>query len=119
MQSNVIQVIYADMKSWADIGQSCRLAKILPIESADMYRVFENNAETRVYYGKMPTAHFVCKSCWSLAALLKVISNIFKYNLDYNGTSFILMVGDFEVSNKSAVDACYEMIIRLNELKML
>ena len=109
----------ATIKAYTDIDQSKKLAEILQLESADMYRVFENNAETRVYYGKMPTAHFVCKSCWSLAALLKVISNIFKYNLDYNGTSFILMVGDFEVSNKSAVDACYEMIIRLNELKML
>lgn len=107
------------MKSYTDIDQSKKLVEILQLESADMYRVFENNTETRVYYGKMPTAHFVCKSCWSLAALLKVISNIFKYNLDYNGTSFILMVGDFEVSNKSAVDACYEMIIRLHEMNLL
>ena len=107
------------IKSYTDLEQSKKLAEILPLESADMYRVFENNAETRVYYGKMPTAHFVCKPCWSLAALFKIISNIFKYNLDYNGISFILTVGDFEVSNKAAVDACCEMIEKLHELNLL
>ena len=57
--------------------------------------------------------------CWSLAALLNIIGNIFKYSLDYNGISFILTVGDFEVTNKTAVDACYDMIVKLNELKLL
>ena len=53
-------------KSYTDIEQSKKLTKILPIKSADMYRIFENNAETRAYYGKIPTAYFDCEHCWSL-----------------------------------------------------
>lgn len=107
------------MKSYTDIEQSKVLAKILPIESADMF--FSGWAYPKELHLPTFSKTSIKDSipCWSLAALFKVISNIFKYNLDYNGTSFILMVGDFEVSNKTAVDACYEMIIRLNKLKML
>ena len=90
------------MKSYTDLEQSKKLAEILPIESADMYRVFENNAETRVYYGKMPTAYFVCKPCWSLAALLNILPKKYYPTLEDN-----------------LIDACYKMILNLHELKIL
>lgn len=109
------------IKSYTDIEQSKKLAEILPIESADMH--YDKHSLENYYcpiplIGKYSAIHDQIP-CWSLAALLKVIGNIFKYNLDYNGISFILTVGDFEVTNKTTVDACYEMILNLNELNLL
>ena len=108
-------------KICTSIEQSKKLAEILPIESADMYYTkdsLENYYCPIPLIGKYSAIHDQIP-CWSLAALLKVIGNIFKYNLDYNGISFILTVGDFEVTNKTTVDACYEMIVNLNEQKLL
>jgi len=132
------------MKAYTDIGQSKKLAEILPIESADMYRVFENNAETRVYHGKIPTAYFICKPCWSLAALLdrlkifttptafsvKVCVPLLRktnkgYSLTYAG-DYALMVNNgadivapIEIVAENPIDVCVEMILKLHELKML
>lgn len=120
------------IKSYTDISQSKKLAEILPLETADMYRVFENNAETRVYYGKMPTAYFVCKPCWSLAALLSLIPKRIKgYNvlrMDINEDNFAIWYDEIgfgvstklpDITNESAVDACVEMILKLHELNLL
>ena len=106
----------ATIKSFTDIQQSRKLAEILSFESADMCYPFpyEDGDKPLLEQGG-----FGSTSCWSLSALLKVIGNIFKYNLDYNGISFILTVGDFEVSNITAVDACYEMILELHKLNLL
>lgn len=125
----------ATIKSFTDLQQSKKLAEILPLESADMYRVFENNAEPRAFYGKPSTAYFVCEPCWSLAALLEQLP----YELcDDDGNSYYLSMnkdddmyqlfysdryGEFDDIEtdiyKYFVDACYEMIIRLNELNLL
>lgn len=78
----------ATIKSYTDIEQSKKLAEILPLESADMYRVFENNAETRVYYGNIPTAYFVCKPCWSLAALMNLLPSKFTEKGKYSETTY-------------------------------
>ena len=78
----------ATIKSYTDIEQSKKLAEILGTDSADMYRVFENNAETRVYYGKMPTAYFVCKPCWSLAALMNLLPSEFTEVGKYSKTTY-------------------------------
>ena len=105
------------MKSYTDLEQSHKLAKILPIESADMY------------YHPYP--------CWSLAALLDVLPNNENIStnlskggyristLEYTNSWFI----DYEdetdglnncvTSADNPVDACYEMILKLHELKML
>ena len=113
------------MKGFTDLDQSRKLAEFLPIESADMWyhghgspweSEREYDSDACPFHSMRPNWDI---PCWSLAALFKVISDIFKYNLDYNGTSFILMVGDFEVSNKAAVDACVEMIEKLHEQKLL
>ena len=115
------------MKSYTDIKQSKKLAEILPIESADMWYSYYGNPKynhTIAYEGEQ---WFLCQirnsshdiPAWSLAALLNVIGNIFKYSLDYNGASFTLIVGDFEITNETTVDACYRMILRLHELNLL
>ena len=120
------------MKSYTGIDQSKKLAKILPVESADMYRVFENNAETRVYYGKVPTAYFVCEPCWSLPALLSVLRTFTQptafsvkvsvpsltktengYKLTYTG-DYMPMI---ESIADNAIDCCVNMIIHLHSLK--
>jgi hypothetical protein len=96
----------ATIKAYTDLSQSNKLAEILPLESADMmYHSVENEygsgafvATSKIITNGFENDNFYIDDipCWSLAALLKVISNIFKYNLDYNGISFILTVGDFE-----------------------
>ena len=115
------------MKSYTDIEQSRKLAEILPIESADM-RIGN-------YVGKSGTVdgtniHYYPKGeiieAWSLAALLNVIpggqvnrmANSDKWEASsWNDSDFepAYYVEDYD----NPVDACYEMIIRLNELKML
>ena len=61
------------MKSYTDLEQSKKLAKILPLESADMHYVLtDSDQETyspglEKYYGVLPSI-----PCWSLAALLGV-----------------------------------------------
>ena len=132
------------MKAYTDIEQSKKLAEILPIESADMYRVFENNAETRVYHGKMPTAYFICKPCWSLAALLdrlkifttptafsvKVCVPLLRktnngYSLTYAGDYALMhnnsvdIAAPIEMVADNPIDVCVEMIIYLHELNLL
>lgn len=129
------------LKSYTDIKQSKKLAEILPIESADMRygyiapydysdRMFDGgydevpypkdflkrnpNFSENEYDGEFP--------CWSLSALLDVL----KYsslNQDVeNKWSITYWTGAYPKSEyffDNPVDACYEMIIRLNELKML
>jgi len=119
----------ATIKSYTDIEQSRKLAEILPLESADMYRVFENNAETRVYFGKTPTAYFVSKPCWSLAALLNVLSEIkpqvYTPILFPSEGKWILQFAEHghgnvcEVSCDNPVDACVAIIKKLHELNLL
>ena len=120
----------ATIKSFTDLSQSKTLSKILPLESADMYRVFENNAETRVYFGKTPTAYFVSKPCWSLAALLNILAKIASKIDDDGIANLSSFMGKWSVNMfdcpvevtgnyDNSVDACVEMIEKLHELKML
>lgn len=106
------------MKSYTDIEQSKKLAEILPIESADMfYR--DNGIDVKLMWEH--NAQKVTSPCWSLAALLGFIPN-YKLSSEHNyhtctaETSFgEETVGWFD----SPVDACYEMILKLKELKLL
>lgn len=122
-------------KSYTDIDQSRKLAEILPIESADMHYatwtildgafiVSPNQGSTikslQEDYGNQIIP------CWSLAALLEVIRvecRMEKTPLDQSGEFTYSMVDDynnirtFECGNP--IDACYEMIIKLNEQKLL
>lgn len=106
------------MKSYTDIEQSKKLAKILSIESADMY--YWCGEELRIGGYKAMNIDYDIP-CWSLAALLGFIPN-YKLSSEHNyhtctaETSFgEETVGWFD----SPVDACYEMILKLKELKLL
>lgn len=135
------------MKAYTDIEQSRTLAKILPHNTAD--QIYERFTITKAkdvpketlykHNGDIP---FQCCSgigipCWSLAALLDVLpnnenisTNLSKggyriLTLEYTNSWFI----DYEdetdglnncvTSADNPVDACYEMILKLHELKML
>lgn len=116
------------MKSYTDIEQSKKLVEILQIESADMYYHYTTGVKS--YYEDVPryvqvVNHFVFFHndipCWSLAALLSVIPevslNTFK---DKKWNVMIQHNGKIIYKDKNnAIDACYELILELNECKML
>lgn len=135
------------MKSYTDLDQSKKLADILPIESADMFiaDVFLKEEQRHSYNFHFLTTwghknfdelkerenkfvQFI--PCWSLAALLDVLPNfIGDYGkclyYDVGGYYCGYMVdGDFiltieETNADNQIDACFEMIIKLNEQKIL
>ena len=129
----------ATIKSFTSLEQSRKLAKILSLKSADMIWVLANpdlpmikaisyeDSEKSKYYEVLPA--------WSLAALLSVIpQEIFNGEYIINITEgcdnkWILTYDHHENRNHSyyslsigadnLVDACCEMIIKLNELNLL
>ena len=126
------------MKSFTDLSQSKALAKILPIESADMwYHGHYSPWESERKYDNEPCpSHSMSpnwdKPCWSLAALLSVIpKHIKNYNvlrIDIDENTFAIWYDEIgygvnndlpNITMESAVDACYEMIIKLHEQKLL
>lgn len=122
------------IKAFTDIEQSKRLAKILPIESADMYYPWyieedRDNIKSGHRISIPSVGNFIHKvnilPCWSLAALIDLCPTI-------NGKQPILTRGKLtslwycyyedEIDTQTydnPIDACYEMIIRLNELNLL
>ena len=113
------------IKSYTDLGQSKKLAEILPLESADMLWE-QHGAEPYVTIkpwttiGKSIGCH--CVSCWSLAALLSVVPEEVSLNSfkDGNWNAMVQQNGKIIYSDaNNPVDACYELILKLHELKML
>ena len=123
------------MKSYTDIEQSKVLAKILPLESADMYYFDDNGGEPKFKVRNGITYYYDsedCLCCWSLAALRNLLPPAIKLN---KNTYLFESHNTFDKSwvyryyneddashlyckNTSEVDACYEMILKLHELKM-
>ena len=137
------------MKSYTDIEQSKKLAEFLPHETADLWYAerYEGHVELNCAGGKYVVAeepHYypsltkpsednwsqdVIKDipCWSLAALLDLLPypQLSKDNLG-NGKYYGWMVSVYPDNcrydscwHDNAIDACYEMIIKLNEQKLL
>ena len=135
------------MKAFTSLQQSKKLAEILPLESADMSYSFDFNSETyessTVSYKDwivpkyaQPTDGFgQVIPCWSLAALLDVLESeinsedgeTYQLNIEKDGTWWYIEYierynGANIIETKSTeelIDVCYEMILKLNELKML
>ena len=115
------------MKGYTDLEQSKKLSEFLPIESSDMnywcgtqiriggYRAMDKDLDI---------------PCWSLAALLDVLNKT-AYFMDedasVNLSSYKTIEWDLGIDNSdlelvtesNPVDACYEMIIKLHEQKLL
>lgn len=130
------------IKSYTDISQSKKLAEILPIESADMWHQhigFEHRSDNSEVPMYLPTVIRICKTdvdipCWSVAALLSVLpdeitddGNVYrnmvfrlkgKYIIQYPRLT-TLWPSLLSVEADNIIDACYEMIIKLHEHKML
>lgn len=119
------------MKAYTDIEQSKKLAEILPIESADMfYR--DNGEDVKLMWEHI--AQKVTNPCWSLAALLNYLREIdFFPSIEANEHRVTMSVcyyddeegellnpvHDITTEADNFVDACYEMIIKLHEQKLL
>ena len=122
-------------KAYTDLEQSKKLAKILPLESADMdyIPVINIEGEYCINVNTWDNDHVIDEGwipCWSLAALLSILPTIDdrnaefckdirfdKWHIYYHGTASLPIIDTEKYEN--LVDACYEMILKLNEMKML
>lgn len=116
------------MKSFTDISQSKKLAEILPLESADM--IYPSNFEFPFVWIEKPEKDKNTIPCWSLSALIEFLpDNIviderrWGLSISKNGISYLGNMtwdGQLNISVKSGnlIDACYEMIIKLNDMNM-
>ena len=126
------------IKSYTDIEQSKKLAKILPLESADMFYNEEPEDETYpkdIVDTKYPMViregqkHYLEEygiPCWSVAALLSVLPNgtdIVKDEADTENEHYMCTVGIKDdiipTFGKNPIDACVDMIEKLHELNLL
>ena len=117
------------IKSYTDLEQSKKLAKILPLESADYTHLGkdEDNVLTRPYLESCSSElkEWIGKDemypCWSLAALLGVLPNdcsIDKENGKYVA-SYLTSNECGTYTNDNPIDACYEVILYLHSLNLL
>ena len=111
------------MKSYTDLEQSKKLAEILPLESADMYYGYGKDKPEFLPYSDAEVIN-LCLPCWSLAKLLDIL----KDKIIFGGASDNEWFVSYTTKNptkvsfiykSNLVDACYEMIISLNELNLL
>lgn len=129
----------ATIKSYTDLEQSKKLAEILSLESADMYYSNDNTiyaktiteydiTHAKVLYGSYDIRSFnVCHDtpCWSISALLNLmicpnIEEYIKGKWDLTTFTDESLKTPIEVQDcESAVDACYNMVLKLHELKLL
>ena len=123
----------ATIKSYTDLEQSKKLAKFLPIESADMW--FANGIIVARNSVNEPDDIKSLFPCWSLAALLDVIPEIINFEDDESDYAFEMLIenGLYYLSygnpleddklniepQENFVDACVAMIEKLHELNLL
>lgn len=119
------------MKSYTDLKQSKKLAEILPLESADMWWLYitAQGKHIAMMYEE-PDPHYLTRMesygiknaairCWSLAALLGVLPNGIGSFKTVDG-EFYCLSNDYMTKNyDNPIDACYELILNLHELKLL
>lgn len=106
------------IKSYTSLEQSKHLAEFLPIESADMrYAPF---GDTHPWFWDGHLLEKGAIPCWSLSALLSVLPN-YQLQTQDDGTGILCSCkGKFNIiTADTPVDACYEMIVKLHEQKML
>ena len=107
------------MKSYTDLEQSRKLAEFLPLESADMQWFLEEDyGIVQIKEGLQDWGGDCTIPCWSLAALLGVFPMVVGRDLDM----YCCWQNSKNLHSKhydNPVDACYEMIIKLHERKIL
>lgn len=123
------------MKAYTSIPQSITLGKFLPIESTDGFYESILNPTTKEWEDILVTgtewaSPEVVIPAWSLSALLDVLPEIngipltlekvkaedgyegYYYHIEYENIILIPY-------SKNPIDACYEMILKLHEQKLL
>lgn len=108
----------AMIKSYTNLEQSKKLAEFLPLESADMYYLY-NIPYAIPYKNRIDVA----TPCWSLAALFEIIPNASLHKTfsgrrcdSYNTEGKSCILGE---TTDSPIDACVVMVEKLHELKIL
>ena len=124
----------ATIKSYTDIEQSKKLAEILPLESADYTRLGKNedNVLTRTHFESRSSElkEWIGENnifpCWSLAALLEILDypQLSKDKLGNGKVGWMVSVYPNDCRYDSswhdnAIDACCEMILKLNKMNLL
>jgi len=114
------------MKAYTTIGQSRKLAEILPLESADMIYVYDRHLDK--LYGDTPYVigykvlnEDVDIPCWSLTALLSVLpegTRLLKSATD-NTYHCDCPKGNVNKWFDNPIDAAFEMICWLLENKKI
>lgn len=126
------------MKSYVNIEQSKKLAEILPIDSADMCYVTD---EIEPFWGVVksePDDNFDVIPSWSLAALLQIMPHCIDVRHELVFVRYDLVLGKLSdnkgwyvmyddvnhfvniyIAKSELVDACVEMILKLNERNLL
>ena len=120
------------IKAYTDIHQSKKLAEILGLKSADMVYCAIHNIGQEIYHCNVPIFAYASHKdipCWSLSALLNLIPDsiyentddfaqleITKRSVGYHDINDNIVIGTLA---DNLVDACYKMILKLNEQSLL
>ena len=114
------------IKSYTDYSQSKVLSKILSNESADMYYSKHDTIYADTLYDSCDSQFFQIREyipCWGLAALLSVLpKSINNEALSIKPSASLWHIGYqnyYTVKADNAIDACYQLIVYLHELKLL
>lgn len=109
------------MKAYTDLEQSKVLAKILPEDSADMTWFIDDDEPQFGKFCPSPDDYGKVYPCWSLAALLEVLpqsieESYYAPNLQKDGDKYSVAYGHdvYLCEADNPIDACYEMIVKLN-----
>lgn len=135
-----------EIKNHTSLEQSKILVEFLPLESADMYYSNDEYPKpitkyeityAKVLYGSYDIQYFKIfgyTPCWSLGALINLLPSSLKDEIgmefhlsmhkDYieyvnSNVSGLYSTYMHTCGNNNLVDACYEMIIKLHEQKLL
>ena len=105
------------MKSYTDLPQSKKLAKILSNKTSDMYYWCGEDIRFGGYKAQDKDYDV---PCWSLAALLKELPETM---LGKDNDGYVVMVetmgSGLTTFASNPVDACYEMLIKLKERNLI
>lgn len=119
-------------KAYTDIEQSRKLAKILPIETADFcWGIDDDTLRYNCHPWTTPwvthTARQFYLPCWSLAGLIKALPKkpCREYNLVISEEPLYFAFDDLEINihkdydGADCVDACVNMILQLHDKGLL
>jgi hypothetical protein len=108
------------IKSYTDIEQSKKLAKILPLESADMRYAPFRDTHPWVWSEQVKLLENGAIPCWSLAALLNILDypQLSKDKLGSGKVGWMVSAYPNDCRYDSCwhdnpIDACYELISNL------